>query len=62
MRRRECGGRGPKQEAVFLVAVDQEKNNGGFEPSGGSGVRSSSVRDTLEAEPRVTDRTADVGV
>lgn len=62
MRRRECGGQGPKQEAVFSVAVDQERNNGGFKPSGGSGVRSCSFRDTLEAEPRVTDRTADAGV
>lgn len=31
-------------------AVDQEINGGGLEPGGGSGVRSSSIQDTLEVE------------
>lgn len=36
-------------------AVDQEINGGGLEPGGGSGVSSSSIQDTLEAEQEWQD-------
>lgn len=50
MRRRACRDTGGTRNDSDSLAVDQEVIDGGLEPGVGSGVRSSGIQDTLEAE------------
>lgn len=50
MRRRGYRDTGGTRKDSDSFGVDQEINNGSLEPGVGSGVRSSGIQDTLEAE------------